>query len=381
MRTRRFDFNFKPLRIIKSFVVEGSVPGRQYIDGGGEHTPDFSITPLHLALYAARQDKDEILQNGSINHLLTNVKAYRIKNGVKTDVTSGVAGYTVTTSGENAGHVLVSENSTVNAPITVLVEADYLDGRTNQVIHINQSYLIRCDAAVNESEVELDAAATSIYNPFADPDMVTITPTLRVNGLTDTAPNGFIWEKQREDGSWSSVGSDDFADYDMTVNDDDSLTLNRRLMGDSTSIRCSAIFRDLVDGVSTARVCDKPAIVTFVRRLPKFEFDYGGLPLNIPAGTLSVFPTAKVWTTNGTIEKPDRELHLIWYTATNKASGSLSYTQIQHGETPEIPTKAMSDTYGMVLALDVTDAGPEAAWLDSDGSYLIDSDGSLIIIK
>ena len=83
MRTKRFDFNFKPLRIITSFGVVGSVPGRQTYDGNTDgFIPDYSLTSLQLRLSVSRQDKDEALPHGEINNLLTNVTFTEILDGV-----------------------------------------------------------------------------------------------------------------------------------------------------------------------------------------------------------------------------------------------------------------------------------------------------------
>ena len=46
MKTKRFDFNFRPLQINVSFSVDGSVPDRQTYDAdNGEYTPDYTVTP------------------------------------------------------------------------------------------------------------------------------------------------------------------------------------------------------------------------------------------------------------------------------------------------------------------------------------------------
>ena len=119
--------------------------------------------------------------------------------------------------------------------------------------------------------------------------------------------------------------------------------------------------------------------LAIVRRIPDYEDDFTGVPLNIPPGSLYLHPTAVLRDTKGIIDNPEREVHFIWKAATNLASGSLTYTQIGHGESPTLPTSKIVNEHGMVLGLDVVDAGPEAALEDSDGYLIEDSDGSLII--
>ena len=74
------------------------------------------------------------------------------------------------------------------------------------------------------------------------------------------------------------------------------------------------------------------------------------------------------------------ELLPLWYIATNKAGGSLSYSLVAHGKSPVIPTDKMDETYGGVIGLDVIDRGPWQAATDSDGAVLTDSDGTVLII-
>lgn len=85
MKTRRFDFNFRPLQINIGFAVDGSVPNKQNYDADtGTYTPDYTLTPLIIQPQVSCMDKDEFLAAGSINHQLANVKWYEIVGGVST---------------------------------------------------------------------------------------------------------------------------------------------------------------------------------------------------------------------------------------------------------------------------------------------------------
>lgn len=389
MRTKRFDFNFKPLRIITSFGVEGSVPGKQVYDGNSDgYIPDFSLTALKLRLSVSRQDKDEVLPHGEINNALTNVTFTEILDGVSTRITSSTAGYSITTSGNDAGTILVEKNVAPLHPITIKVEADYLDTRLQQVHHITETFLILCDNATEVvPQVEVDIADQSVWNPFEDPDSVTITAALRV-GKSLAAYDShlrFVWQKLRSDGTFTEVGSDATEDYDMEVSSDScakSLTVNRRLMGSETEIRCIALYDKSGSASSMSVAATSPMkALAIVRRIPDFEDDFTGVPLNIPPGSLYLHPTAVIRDTKGIISNPERELHLIWKAATNLASGSLTYTQVGHGEAPVLPTSKIVNEHGMVLGLDVQDAGAIGALEDSDGYLIEDSDGSLILVQ
>lgn len=389
MKTKRFDFDFKPLRILTSFGVSGSVPGRQAYDSNlAEWTPDYSLTPLVLRLSVSRQDKDEVLPNGEINNYLTNVRFWEVKNGVKKQITSSNADYTIETTGNNAGRILVHQNCAYLFPVTIIVEADFLDTRMNQTHHIEESFLVVCDnGSPVQPSVELDIDDQTVWNPISDGDSVTVTAKLRVG--VSSAPYDshvlFKWQKLRSSGAWSDVGAEEYEDYDCAVSTDAqqrSITINRRMMGDALRMRCVALYN--AEG-STAgmAVTDASPMRSFdiVRRIPKYDYDIVGIPTNIPPGAMYVYPEAVVIDGGGVVTNAEKEIEFIWKAATNKQSGTLSYEQIGHGKAPALRTVKMANDYGMVLGLDPVDAGPESALLDSDGSYITDSDGTILLIK
>lgn len=400
MKTKRFDFNFKPLRILTSFGVSGAVPGRQVYDGNNDgHIPDFRLTPLTLRLSASRQDKDEVLANGEINSLLTNVVFYEIKNGVKTQITNSspyyvVNGtqypcYAIDTTGVNAGRILVKENVDYLFPVTILVEADYLDTRLNQTHHISESFLLVCDNGTSVNpEVELDVDSQSVWNPLADPDTITVNATLRLGATPATCDSHllFRWQKLRSGGTWSDIGAEPNEDYDCVVSSatsHPSVTIDRRKMGANLKLRCVALYDPDGTPTSSDTITDATPQMSFdfVRRIPKYDYDMAGVPTNIPPGTLHIYPEVVVKDAKGIVSNPEREIHFRWLSATNAASGNLSYVEIGHGPNPELPTSRMNNTYGMVLALDPVDAGPECAWLDSDGKIITDGDGKILLIR
>ena len=192
-----------------------------------------------------------------------------------------------------------------------------------------------------------------------------------------------MWEKFRDDNTWSVVGTDEAIDYDVTVaNDGASVTVDRTKMGKELYLRCRAKYDPNGNPGSITLGDSSPAkIISFVRRIPKFEYDIAGIPTDIPAGLLAVAPEAKVWDTNGPIPTPEPELMISWYLATNQASGSLVYNQVGHGAAPVLPTSGMSTLLGGVYGLDVVDRGPLCAMEDSDGKLFEDSDGKVLLFK
>ena len=84
MKTKRFDFNFKPLQINVSMVVEGGVSDSQNYDADTDtYTPDYTIDASNLIVQPniGRLDKDEVLTPGLINQDLTNVVWYEVNKG------------------------------------------------------------------------------------------------------------------------------------------------------------------------------------------------------------------------------------------------------------------------------------------------------------
>lgn len=382
MKTRRFDFNWKPLQLQISFAVAGSVPDKQnYSTDTQEYTPDYTLTPLIIQPVVSIIDKDEVLGAGRINHALTNIRWYQNINGTQTLIDGNNSSYEITTSGGDAGCIKVKKNAEPKIPITLIFYAEYVDSRNGQVLIIQGSYQITCSSASDQIRVELDAADQTIFNPLSDPQTQTIKATVWLgDAKCDASKYALVWEVL--DGStWRTAGSDEVMDYDITVNGS-SVTINRWLMGTDMYLRCRAKYSADGNPESVALTDASPqAVVSFVRRIPKYEFDFTGVPYNVPAGILSVAPTAIIRTTNGEIENAEKELLPLWYIATNKASGSLSYSLVAHGISPIIPTAKMDDNYGGVIGLDVIDRGYAGAFVDAaDSAVMCDADGSVLII-
>lgn len=386
MKAKRFDFNFRPLQLNVAFTVDGSVPDKQNYDADTDtFTPDYTLTPLILQPNVSRMDKDEFLQAGSVNHNLINIKWWEIVAGVRTLISETNTNYEITASGGNAGRIKVKKNAQPQVPITLEFEAEYTDTRTNQIHTIRNTYLIKCSNSTEFiPQLVLDAADQTIYNPFTDPDIQIIHASLRLGQNECPAANrSFVWELYRNDNTWTTVGADTTLDYHAAVAvDGASVALNRALMGDVCYLRCRAKYSKSGNPGGVGLNDAAPAkIISIIRRIPKFEYDITGVPTNIPPGILAVVPEAKIWDVNGTIANPEKELLPLWYIATNKASGSLSYSQVAHGFNPSIPTGAISNLYGGVIGLDVKDTGPLCAFEDSDGKLFEDSDGNLILFK
>ena len=381
MRTKRFDFNFRPLLLSTSLSVEGSVPGRQVYDSdSGEYTPDYTMTPLVIQPRVGRMDKDGIVQSGSVNKDLFNIRWREIIGGVATLINVDNTNYEIVTSGDNAGRIRVKKNAEPSLPITLEFTAEYLDaGRTRQVIAVRGTYMI---ASSNSSKsplvFELTAADTTVYNPLKDTSVQTVHAYLRAGADQVPGSNWLpVWEILREGGVWEEVGDEDYC-----INTAGNiLVINRSLMGYGVSLRVRAKYDAGGNPGSTPLTDTSPAkIINFVRRIPRYEYDITGLPTSIPPSLMYVYPEVIISDTNGIMDNATDELLPLWYIATN-STGGLYYSLVATGKTPEVSTGPLDDVLGAVLAVDVIDRGPLLPMEDSDGKILADSDGKILLIK
>ena len=239
MKTRRFDFNWRPLQLQISIFVDGSVPDSQnYNADAQEYTPDYTLTPLIIQPNVSILDKDEVLPAGRINHALANVRWRENINGISNLIAADNANYEIVTSGSNAGRIKVKRNAQPKVPITLEFYAEYSDTRNGQLMIIRGSYLISCSSASDLVRVELNAADQTIFNPLADAATQTVTATVWVaDKICDASKYELVWEVMGEDNAWHTVGSDDVMDYDVTASGN-TATINRWLMGTEMRLRC-----------------------------------------------------------------------------------------------------------------------------------------------
>lgn len=381
MKTRRFDFNWRALQVQISLAVEGSVPDKQnYNADTQEYTPDYSLTPLIIQPNVSIIDKDAVLPSGSINHELTNIRWYENVNGTSSQIAADDPDYEITAGGGQAGRIKVKKNIEPKVPVTLEFYAEYVDSRNGQIIKVQSSYLLTCSSASDTVRVELDAADQTVFNPLTDPQSQTVTAKVWLGASECPASRySLVWEVLGDDGTWHTAGSDEL-DYDISVNGNKA-TVNKWLMGKSLHLRCRVKYSADGNPGSVALTAASPsAEVVFVRRIPKFDCEIIGVPYNIPAGLIRIAPSAIIRDTNGEIADAEDELLPLWYIATNKASGTLSYALVGHGKDVSLSTSRMDDLYGGVIGLDVIDRGPVGPLVDSTGALMTDSSGAIFII-
>ena len=355
MKTKRFDWNYKPLKVLKSIEVIGSVPTSQQYDAVAEEwTPDYTLVNLILQPHVSIVDPDSILVNGEVTWCLTNIKWTEIKvigNTTTNTVISGTTeGYALELGGMNAGRLRVQKNVVVGEYVTYRFEADYVDTRTQQVHHITEEKCVECvNATSSPPKLILDSPETVVYNPWRDSKDITIHAKLMHGQKEVGVLNRTIaWEKKRSNGSWSAIGSD-LTDQGFSVSSDGgTFTQDMDLMGDRLDLR----IRGNYDNGGKERI----GYLTLIRRLPDYEYDIHDVPENIEPDTEQVFPRAVITDRHGVIVNPEKELFLKWYVAAGVAAGNPTFELVNHGEYAGISTEKINNN-GMIIGLEPEDRG------------------------
>jgi hypothetical protein len=383
MRKYRFDFNFAPLTFTHSLMVSGSVPAQQtYNADEDEYVPDYKVTPLVLLPQVGIIDPDGVLLSGNVNGQLTNIQWTEYTGGSKQVISSTNTDYTLTTAGQDAGKLIVRRNAKEQSPITLEFSAEYHDSRTGQVTTIVEHILVSCKSATTIPTLRLTAAETSVYNPLRDSNKQQVKATLYLEKKVCPTENRlFVWEVMR-DGAWATLGEHNLDYFGTVSSDTTTLTLDKELMGAGVSIRCRARYSN-AGAPATVELSEASpqCIINFVRRLPTLDYDIVNVPENLPNGQMYIYPRVAVRDACGILTDPSAVLTPIWYAATNKASGTLAYTEVARGYEPTLSTSCLHATYGAVISVDLEDAGPWMVWLDSDGKALTDQDGKVLLFK
>ena len=403
MKRKRIDFNYTPLKIMSGLYVATDVSARQtFIAASGTYSPDYAktvtddkgvvtyVSPLVVKLTARVFDRDGIIANGPINSSLTNI-TFTMNDGGTVTTLQTDADYEVITTGDNAGTIKIKKNLPVNKAIELRCTADYVDSRTGQVHKINEYTSLFCGVDNANEHMYLDGGS-SLYDPceytdkgLTQPKEVTITAYHKCGDIA-TTPDAdklrFVWHKQRDTGSFSPIG-ESVLDYDCKLSgvSNETITINRSLIGDKITLRCYAVFSPEGDVAGKLIAETTPMkTLTISRKMPKYDFDCSGVPSNIAPGTKYVYPTIVVTTPHGSISNEDDLFYFQWYAGTNTHSDVSPTTLVASGKTAAIDTKYITNDNGMLLGFDVVERGAAKAVVDSDGTILVDDDGAVMIM-
>lgn len=365
-KTKRLEVNYKLLQTSCNIEVVGSVPSIQiYQADKAEYTPDYTLTPLTLFPRCNATDPEAITKVGVVNSKLTNMNWYERVGGVRTQITSSNAKYTIVESGVNKGQITMRKNVSTISPLTLEFYAEYVDIRTGQVFTFRPSALIHSvDGTEAIPVLIIDSPSTLDWNPVRDIVLQTITAKLMVGDqdITATSKCKLFWYRVLSGGVLELIttgnGENDWEFVSLTKN---AYVIDRNYIGDDITIICKATY-DAGGNPASAPSSSDPAVTTSIRRrIPKVEADWQGVPTGLPDGTAYIYPRPILTDVMGTILNASDHFNSEW---SAKIKGASVYTQTAIGYTPKIPF-----TDGMMLELDVNDRGPYC-FLTDNGKVL-----------
>lgn len=418
MKTKRIDKNYRPLEFMRSLEVVGSVPNNQMYDSGGDtYLPDYSLTPLILEAHVSVHDPHGIIPEGEVSSALVNIAWYELDGtGASPVAIATGSDYTV-----NGTQLLIKKNVSANTQLTIRFEADYTDSRVSQNNHVTLEKDIVCTHATTSPPVlDVDCPETFSYNPLRDVPLHVIKARLMHGIVLMTTGVSYVWEKKRSDNTWSAIGSDTHHDLGFALSADGSqLTQDMSLMGERLDLRVRATYPDkptLSEGSPTK-------YFTLIRRVPKFEYDWGGVPEDIEPEVDTIYPKLVVNDHHGNLKNPTGyvggsvvtvgteqkavsdlgdtegledlsplatisndhispylgELKATWYRAAGVTAGNPTYEECGYGDKPDIGTEIIN-TNGMILGPEVVDRGCRKPVVSDDGNYQIVDDSGHIIV-
>lgn len=397
MLKKRIDKAYRPLEMVYHIEVVGGVPAvQQYNNDLDEHIPDYELVPLILQPHIHAYDREGVVEGGEVTGLVANPKWTQIIPGqadvVITETQPNGAGgypiYALETKGLHAGRLTVRKNFAGNSQATLRFECDYTDPRNSSVMHIAIDQAIQCtNATVAPPTMDVDCPETFVWNPWRDNASLTVNARLAHGTRTLTTGVTFYFEKKRPNGAWTVIGNT--AAYSKAAYEDlgfsvsgSAFTQDMSLMGGRLDMRVRATYPS-----KPTLADDSPTkYFTLIRRLPDFEYDYGGVPEDVETFVKKVYPVLHVTDHDGLVTHPVAngsilgEVDAIWYTAAGVASGNPTMAEVAHGETPEISTSKINNN-GMILAVDVVDRGPRKPVADRNGKYVTDISGKVVISR
>lgn len=370
---KKLNIMYDALAQWKSVEIVGAVPDMQNYDPDiGSFMPDYTLTPLTLKFLCSTSGQAENSAT-SVNAKLTNMHFYEVIAGVTTEITADNKNYTVTTTGDDAGTIVIKKNGSTISNTTIRFHAEYVDATSGRTYRYDMDYRLKCiDGQAGVPILNVDAPRSYGWNPLRDGSTFTINAKCMLGKVDVTSKCKIFFYRKLDTGALQPVGTIDGTDWEVTALTDTSLTINLDLIGEGMTY----VVKFSYD--SGGKPADTPNDAygvksTVIRRvIPKLIVDYKGVPEQVPEGTDYVCPVPFVLDTKGLITDYRGILNFSWYTA---PKGSDKLTLAATGEKPSIPY-----TDGMTIQMNVEDKGPLKAVVDANGKY-ITANGKYITVR
>ncbi len=348
------------LNTFSEIQVLGTVPDTQTEDDfAGGFTPDYTLTPLVLVpVCSVTNPMATAVEPDNVNASLTNAGWYELaydtatktwKRGAK--ITTG-AGYELPTpdpaNGILNGTLKVKKNSSVDSPIRLEFEAQYVDARSGMTYKFLMQRTISVSVSHDSIPVlSVDCPEAMPWNPLREGDTQTVTATVTQGRKTVTKGVTYKWYHVDDNGGMAEATADSVAFADVVSGiGTAALTINRNLMGERQKYACKAV----VGGKETN-------VVTFVilRRLGDVKASVQRVSPIVTAGgnVRSIHPKCVVSDAQGRIDNPWGVLSPSIFV---RRKGQTAWSEPDPGN-PE-PTVEWSD--GMEYYFALYDRGPMA---------------------
>lgn len=372
---------YSPLTLTYGIAAETAVGTMQMYDmSSGEYVPDWTVAHPVLRPWLDVQDSDGFIPSGTKTY--ANPKWTAIEDGKERAITASDNDYSIILSGDDMGVLAVKRNASPGKPLTLRFEGEYADTRTGEVRRVVMSHTLVCEGVAALPQLTIDQPETVWYYPLrADSNELTVNAELKIGDTeVDAANRIFVWERLRDTGAWTEVGST-LADYDITVSADGTQAKVRLdLMGQRLDLRVRARYDAYGNPSGVALNAGSPsAAFSAIRRLMPGRVTVTG-PGRILPSMRYVEYEAHMSDGKGIIPDAGSLFAFSWYTAKGMADGSVTYgSPVATGQKARIPVSAFSSDFGGKVQVGVSDLG----WLKAltvDGAYLT-VDGKILVVK
>lgn len=338
------DRNLAPLVLMPEMTLVDPNTGEQrdnaasMLTGGAWYRLDSSTASTGIS--AASQITDGQTGTGSDGAQIT---LYEI------DSTPGSATY---------GKLTVRENVDADNPVTLVFQARLPNGRL-----IGMQVVLETEAVSSGiPKIAFDNNPRGLYNPVEDERYFTVSPMLLPdNGYTPT----WSWESCH-DGRWGALGSTRL-DWAVEALAGGGVKIDRKFMPQTVTLRVHADIT--VEGVPVRLTGE----VSHTRRVPHLEFEAVGIG-DMPEGTTTISPRMAITAGGRPVEGAEalEELDIVW----TDDNGSRVADSVMN---PSIAVSALGAS--RTLGYDVRDRGGYFPLTDSEGAFLTDSEGALILSR
>lgn len=337
-----------------SIAAVGNTPLNQtYVQGSGAYDFDRTLINVTVTPVITCDGTDLDLSK------LSSKSWYEIAtDGTETQITSSTAGFELYPTGYPCGLRIKK-----NGNIKLLFRA-----RHDKTLITATTSAREMTAADPLLELELDAPSSQLWNPFVTGhDALTITPRAQRGGKTVGGAT-YTWKRLR-DGAWADIrpyvignAATEPLDCDISINSSTgALTIDRRLMGDTARLRCTAT---APDGKT------RTAEVSVTRRIPAVTADII-MSDYLPGDSKPLHAEAYIRYEGGNrIADPSAQFLISWYLGNNT-------TPVGYGNSIDLYTTADSLDVGM----GIEDRGALGALCDpADDAILTDENGNILFV-